>query len=229
MKGSYSIAWYLAVHREAHNLFDHSSPGSSVVMTKKNRSTRAQISHLTDQVSSHEERRCSILGPTQIRISRVYFSIRRLTREWISQLRGCTWPWPWRGRSCERLPNAFEFQYSLTTLQTLAYSPNPPSQFCVFCENIGAITKWLHTTYLLALPQGCPTILNFRLFSILRFPDYSQVDKLGLRYHAVNCGIRGGLVFKAHGILYHSTLGVIVIKKKKKGSDLADALKEADL
>jgi len=26
---------------------------------------------------------------------------------------------------------------------------------------------------------------------------------------------RGGLVFKAHGLLYHSTLGLKVIKKKK--------------
>ena len=29
-------------------------------------------------------------------------------------------------------------------------------------------------------------------------------------------GFRGGLVFKAHRLLYHSTLGLIVIKKKKK-------------
>ena len=28
--------------------------------------------------------------------------------------------------------------------------------------------------------------------------------------------LRGGLVFKAHRLLYHSTLGLIVIKKKKK-------------
>ena len=28
--------------------------------------------------------------------------------------------------------------------------------------------------------------------------------------------IRGGLVFKAHGLLYHSTLGLIVIKTIKK-------------
>ena len=28
--------------------------------------------------------------------------------------------------------------------------------------------------------------------------------------------IRGGLVFKAHRLLYHSTLGLRVIKKKKK-------------
>jgi hypothetical protein len=26
---------------------------------------------------------------------------------------------------------------------------------------------------------------------------------------------RGGLVFKAHGLLYHSTLGLRVVKKKK--------------
>ena len=30
---------------------------------------------------------------------------------------------------------------------------------------------------------------------------------------------RGGLVFKAHGLLYHSTLCLRVIKKKKKHSD----------
>ena len=28
--------------------------------------------------------------------------------------------------------------------------------------------------------------------------------------------VRGGLVFKAHRLLYHSTLGLRVIKKKKK-------------
>ena len=28
---------------------------------------------------------------------------------------------------------------------------------------------------------------------------------------------RGGLVFKAHRLVYHSTLGLRVIKKKKKG------------
>ena len=30
---------------------------------------------------------------------------------------------------------------------------------------------------------------------------------------------RGGLVFKAHRLLYHSTLGLRVIKKKKKSDD----------
>jgi len=32
---------------------------------------------------------------------------------------------------------------------------------------------------------------------------------------------RGGLVFKAHRLLYHSTLGLRVIKKKKKGAPLS--------
>ena len=32
---------------------------------------------------------------------------------------------------------------------------------------------------------------------------------------------RGGLVFKSHIILYHSTLGLIVIKKKKIGRESA--------
>jgi len=31
-----------------------------------------------------------------------------------------------------------------------------------------------------------------------------------------NCRFRDGLVFKAHRLLYHSTLGLRVIKKKKK-------------
>jgi len=30
---------------------------------------------------------------------------------------------------------------------------------------------------------------------------------------------KGGLVFKAHRLLYHSTLGLRVIKKKKEGSN----------
>ena len=30
------------------------------------------------------------------------------------------------------------------------------------------------------------------------------------------CGVRGGLVFKVHGLVYHSTLGLGVIKKKKR-------------
>ena len=36
---------------------------------------------------------------------------------------------------------------------------------------------------------------------------------------------RGGLVFKAHRLVYHSTLGLRVIKKKKKveGSGFSDA------
>ena len=34
---------------------------------------------------------------------------------------------------------------------------------------------------------------------------------------------RGGLAFKAHRLLYHSTLGLRVIKKKKKYLELAGA------
>ena len=34
--------------------------------------------------------------------------------------------------------------------------------------------------------------------------------------------MRGGLVFKAHGLSYHSTLGVRVIKQKKKVWHLAE-------
>ena len=36
-------------------------------------------------------------------------------------------------------------------------------------------------------------------------------------YHRNVQRFRGGLVFKAHRLLYHSTLGLRVIKKKKKG------------
>ena len=35
---------------------------------------------------------------------------------------------------------------------------------------------------------------------------------------------RGGLVFKAHRLLYHSSLGLRVIKKKQKDLDDLDAL-----
>ena len=35
---------------------------------------------------------------------------------------------------------------------------------------------------------------------------------------------RGGLVFKAHRLVYHSTLGLRVIKKKKKRKDLGVTL-----
>ena len=31
-------------------------------------------------------------------------------------------------------------------------------------------------------------------------------------------GFRGGLIFKAHGLLHHSTLGAKIIKKKKFGA-----------
>jgi len=38
---------------------------------------------------------------------------------------------------------------------------------------------------------------------------------------------RGGLVFKAHRLVYHSTLGLRVIKKKKKGTWMRQALRTA--
>ena len=34
---------------------------------------------------------------------------------------------------------------------------------------------------------------------------------------------RGGLVFKSHGLLYHSTLGLRVIKKKRKMHGVPEA------
>ena len=48
----------------------------------------------------------------------------------------------------------------------------------------------------------------------LGLADYSLVDMLGPRYKSV------GFVFKAHRLLYHSTLGLRVIKKKKNPSTL---------
>jgi len=41
---------------------------------------------------------------------------------------------------------------------------------------------------------------------------------------------RGGLVFKAHRLVYHSTLGLRVIQKKKAGNDLVEgvAVSEVD-
>ena len=39
---------------------------------------------------------------------------------------------------------------------------------------------------------------------------------LGLRDEGLRCRDRGGLVFKAHRLVYHATLGSRVIKKKKK-------------
>ena len=46
----------------------------------------------------------------------------------------------------------------------------------------------------------------------------SDVKKTGLGVRDWVLGEWGGLVFKAHRLLYHSTLGLRVIKKKKKGS-----------
>jgi len=40
--------------------------------------------------------------------------------------------------------------------------------------------------------------------------------------------LRGGLVFKAHRLLCHSTLGLRVIKKKKKKTDLVVGLVHRD-
>ena len=37
-------------------------------------------------------------------------------------------------------------------------------------------------------------------------------------------GFRGGLVFKAHRLLYHSTLGVRVIEKKKDLETMSDLI-----
>ena len=44
---------------------------------------------------------------------------------------------------------------------------------------------------------------------------------LGVQQLANHLRFRGGLVFKAHRLLYHSTLGLRVIKKKKKNRLIA--------
>jgi len=48
-----------------------------------------------------------------------------------------------------------------------------------------------------------------------------QLHLIGIRVWGSRCGVRGvGFVFKAHRLLYHSTLGSRVIKKKKKVREL---------
>jgi len=42
-----------------------------------------------------------------------------------------------------------------------------------------------------------------------------HAGRRSLQFRAEGVGFRGGLVFKAHRLLYHSTLGLRVIKKKK--------------
>jgi len=54
-------------------------------------------------------------------------------------------------------------------------------------------------------------------------PPASRVHRLGVRVGVEGFNVqrfRGGLVFKAHRLLYHPTLGVRVIKKKKKHTPL---------
>ena len=52
-----------------------------------------------------------------------------------------------------------------------------------------------------------------------RTADWSSSSRVVTRrpspQHPI-CRFRGGLAFKAHRLLYHSTLGLRVIKKKKK-------------
>jgi len=48
----------------------------------------------------------------------------------------------------------------------------------------------------------------------------SAVDRSGSTVDFDHMRFRGGLVFKAHRLLYHSTLGLRVIKKKRRKVDL---------
>jgi len=52
---------------------------------------------------------------------------------------------------------------------------------------------------------------HFSIFSIPRLDLNSEPSRI-LQYYS---RFRGGLVFKAHRLLYHSNLGLRVIKKKK--------------
>ena len=55
--------------------------------------------------------------------------------------------------------------------------------------------------------------------SLLPSPSYLLLPPYSLGFFLSSpLGFRGGLVFKAHRLLYHSTLGSRVIKKKKKSS-----------
>ena len=86
-----------------------------------------------------------------------------------------------------------------------------------------------------------------RFASLTRIDDYSQVDTLGPRYKSVSlgakmspgapnwwayinrglgltCRFRRGLVFKAHRLLNHTTLGSRVIKKRRSEVDLQGRL-----
>ena len=51
--------------------------------------------------------------------------------------------------------------------------------------------------------------------SVCRVQGVSRLQ--GSRYGVEGHPFRGGLVFKAHGLVYHSTLGWRVIKKRRGG------------
>jgi len=54
----------------------------------------------------------------------------------------------------------------------------------------------------------------------LFWQDIAAVGRIWFRVEEIGCRVvqrfRGGLVFKAHRLLYHSTLGLRVIKKKRR-------------
>ena len=55
-----------------------------------------------------------------------------------------------------------------------------------------------------------------RKHNAMRFLSGVGVERNRLGGGRLGRAFRGGLVFKAHRLLYHSTLGVRVMKKKKK-------------
>jgi len=78
-----------------------------------------------------------------------------------------------------------------------------------------------------SVPTRLPPLLNNSLFSwISSLPaSFNAWEEIVSLRHTDRdemgsvSGFRGGLVFKAHSLSYHSTLGLTVVKKKKKSTD----------
>ena len=65
--------------------------------------------------------------------------------------------------------------------------------------------------------QQCKSLVIMRLLLYMQGCGWS-CERSRVNSRDVELRFRGGLVFKAHRLLYHSTLGLIVIHKKKCGS-----------
>ena len=64
-----------------------------------------------------------------------------------------------------------------------------------------------------------------RSWSRMSQPPVTPPSSASSRSTASTCRFRGGLVYKAHRLLYHSTLGLRVITKKKKSTCRKKGLK----